>query len=228
MSHDTAAIRVGAEKDLRDANLRGVYLRLADVRDADVRDAYLRDANLHRADLRGADLQGADLRDANLHRADLRDADLRDADLRDADLQDADLRGADLRGADLQEAYLRDANLRNADLPAYERLSDSDSFVAYKGCKGHVVKLEVPADAERVSSLIGSKCRAEYANVIEVLNENGEPCDSTVAYGWYDESFEYREGETVDPDSWDDDIRVQCTHGIHIYPTKREAIDAVR
>jgi hypothetical protein len=34
---------------------------------------------------------------------------------------------------------------------------------------------------------------------------------------------EYREGQMVYPDSYDDDIRVDCTHGIHFWLTRREA-----
>lgn len=179
--------------------------------------------------LRGADTgQRADLRDATLRHADLRDADLRDADLWGADLRDAVLRGAVLRGATLRDAVLRGADLEGATLPAYERLPDDGSFTAYKGCNGHVVKLHVPADAARVSAITSPKCRVEYAEVAEVLDADGEPCEATEATGWYDDSFVYAESETVEPDGWDDDTRVACTHGIHVYPTLREAVEAAR
>ena len=63
------------------------------------RDAALRGANLAKARLAGVDLSGADLRDANLTGADLRKANLRRAVLHNADLTGADLQGADLTGA---------------------------------------------------------------------------------------------------------------------------------
>lgn len=135
---------------------------------------------------------------------------------------------ADLRGADLRDANLQGADLRDANLPAYERLPEDGEFIAFKGCVDHVVKLSVPADADRASSLVGPKCRAEYVQVLEVLDNSGEPCEAIEAVGWYDSETVYREGEAVHPDDWDSDIRVQCTHGIHLYPTKREAIEDVR
>ena len=33
----------------------------------------------------------------------------------------------------------------------------------------------------------------------------------------------YRNGELTYPDSYDDDIRVGCSHGIHFFITKAEA-----
>jgi len=192
------------------------------VRSGEVKDlegADLSDADLRRADLWNADLQGADLREVNL-----REANLRWAGLSDAHLQHADLRWADLRGADLWNATLWDATL-----PVYERLPETGDFTAYKGCRGHVVKVRVPAGVERVSALTGPKCRAEVVEVVEVLDAEGNECDATEASSWYDDGETvYREGKRVEPDDWDDDIRVECTHGIHIYPTKREAVEAVQ
>ena len=39
----------------------------------------------------------------------------------------------------------------------------------------------------------------------------------------HDPSFIYRVGETVKPDRYDDDVRVECTSGIHFFITKPEA-----
>ena len=33
----------------------------------------------------------------------------------------------------------------------------------------------------------------------------------------------YRVGKTVESDSYDDDIRVECSHGIHFFLTRKEA-----
>jgi hypothetical protein len=34
---------------------------------------------------------------------------------------------------------------------------------------------------------------------------------------------EYVEGATYHPDTYDDDIRVECTHGVHFFLTREEA-----
>ena len=163
---------------------------------------------------------GADLRDANLRGADLQGANLQGANLRGAYLLSADLRGANLRGANLRDAYLRDAylqranllsaDLRGAKLPHFQICPEEGSFVAYKKVDTGVIKLEIPSKAKRTSSLIGRKCRAEYVRVLEGSGRSGRGGD-------------YKEGEIVYPDSYDDDIRVECTNGIHFFMTRKEA-----
>jgi hypothetical protein len=203
--YDIQKIRDGKEKELEKAGLRYANLRDADLRDADLRGANLRDANL-----RGADLRGADLRYANLRDADLRGADLRGADLRGANLRDADLRGADLTGADLT----------GADLTGQSLVPSEGSFVAWKaGCDG-LIKVRIPADANRISSLTSRKCRAEFVEVLEI-----EPDDKSqdCVHGWREEDLEYRPGETITAHDWDDDRRFDCRPGIHFFIEKAEA-----
>jgi hypothetical protein len=45
----------------------------------------------------------------------------------------------------------------------------------------------------------------------------------TVGIGMHDGKTRYIAGERVEADGWDDDIRVECTHGIHFFVTLREA-----
>lgn len=158
-----------------------------------------------------ADLAGAVLRDAALAGADLAGADLRGADLTDADLTGADLRGADLRGAVLTRA-------KNAGLAiAQTRILPAGDLVGWKKCQGgRIVKLRIPADAKR-SHAFGRKCRAEYADVLEVI---GASSATTQDHG---PKTEYRVGQRVTPDSWDDDWTQECSHGIHFFITREEA-----
>ena len=225
----------GQRADLTRANLAYAYLTRADLTDA-----YLTRANLYGADLTDADLTRANLAYAILTRADLTDAYLTRADLTGADLTGADLRGADLTGADLTGADLTRANLYGADLtranltganltyanltgaklPAFSHCPEEGQFIAYKKLAGGVVaKLQVPAKAKRASSLVGRKCRAEYVKVLSLSN------GATEARSKHDTTVVYRVGEIVRPDSYDDDIRVECTHGIHFFITRKEAED---
>jgi hypothetical protein len=183
--------------------------------------ANLYGADLYGADLYGADLYGANLRDASLRGADLHGANLRGADLRGADLRYADLHGADLRGANLYGADLRDASLRgakNAELAiAATRILPEGDLIGWKKCSGDViVKLRIPADARR-SHAFGRKCRAEFAEVLEVIG--GDKGTSL----HYPASCEYVRGTTVRADSWDEDWTNECSNGIHFFITRAEA-----
>ena len=200
--------------DLKGAYLRGAYLRGADLRGADLTGADLREAYLRGADLRGAYLRGADLTGADLRGAYLRGADLTGAYLTEADLKGAYLRGADLTGTSLARAYLEGADLTGANLPNFQICPQEGGFYAWKKLNTGVVKIYIPEDAQRTSSLVGRKCRASHVKVI-----SGPEGESPT----HDIKLTYRVGEIVYADSYDPDIRVECTHGIHFFMTKEEA-----
>jgi len=174
-------------------------------------------AYLQGADLRGANLQGADLRRANLQGADLRRAYLQGAYLQGADLRRAYLRGAYLQRANLQGADLQGAYLRGADLGHYSIVPEKGAFIGWKKLSNNsIVKLQIPAKAQRVGGLTGRKCRAEWVKVLDIIGS-----DSGSSY--YTENTKYQIGGTVKPDKFDDDIRVECTNGIHFFLTRKEA-----
>ena len=226
--------------DLRGADLRGADLRDANLRYADLGGAYLRDANLSDADLSGADLHGADLCGAYLRGADLCGAYLRGADLRGADLHGADLSGAYLHGADLCGAYLRGADLRYADLRYADlrdaNLSDANNitfiplfcpsdgeFIGWKKVNDKLIRLLIPSDARRSSST-SNKCRCDKAKVLEITDLDGNhPISSITNYNYAETS--YVVGEMVYPDSFDENRWNECSHGIHFFINKQEAIN---
>lgn len=199
----------GKRADLQDADLRR-----ADLQGADLRGADLQGADLRRADLRGADLRGVSLRGADLREADLRGADLWEADLRDTDLQGVDFRRADLRGADLQGAKNAESALARMVVPSEGDIIGWKKAWTPSG-EPCIVKLRIPEAAKR-SNATGRKCRAEYAEVLEVFGAEYAKSD-------YDGSVKYRPGQTVRPDSWDDNRWNECSHGIHFFITRTEA-----
>ncbi|MGN6772504.1 MAG: DUF5758 domain-containing protein [Rhizobiaceae bacterium] len=90
-----------------------------------------------------------------------------------ANLYGADLYGANLSRANLSRANLSGANLscaKNADLViARTRILPDGDLIGWKKCSGDViVKLRIPETAKR-SHAFGRKCRAEYADVLEVI-----------------------------------------------------------
>ena len=153
-------------------------------------------------------------------RADLRNADLRNADLRNADLSYAYLRNADLSYADLSYAYLRNAKNIPPLVEAVTSILPAGEIVGWKMAHGALVKLSIPADARR-SNATGRKCRCDKATVLSIT-KYGEEVESAISD--HDADFVYRVGETVTPDSFDEDRWDECSHGIHFFITKEEAI----
>ena len=147
-------------------------------------------------------------------RANLADADLASANLARANLAGADLAGANLARANLADAYLAGAKGTAKKLPHFQL--PAGDLIGWKRCGGHIVKLLIPADAKRTASLVGRKYRAEFAKVLEI--DGAEE-----AVSGHDCATVYRVGETVRPDSYDDNPLVECTHGIHWFATRAEA-----
>ena len=152
---------------------------------------------------------------ANLRYADLRSADLRYADLNSADLNSADLRSANLHSADLRSALY---NEHTAFLAL--QCPEEGEFIGWKRVKSCIVKLLIPADAQR-SSATTRKCRASKAHVLAIYDKDGNEKESVMSDNYVPTT--YKVGEDVIPDSWDDDRWNECSHGIHFFITRREA-----
>lgn len=137
-----------------------------------------------------------------------------------ADLRDADLRDVNLRRANLQGAILRDADLKRI-VAQTQVVPPEGSFIAWKkGREDSIIKLKIPAGAKRLTALNSRKCRAESATVLGIWR-GGRKVKQCV--GLHDSNFVYEVGKTMLPDSFDDDPRVECSHGIHFFITREEA-----
>ena len=162
------------------------------------------------ADLTGADLTGADLTGAYLKGADLKGADLTGADLKGAYLTGADLTGADLKGAN--------------DIPYVPYACPSDgAFIGWKKVYNFLIKLEIPEDAKRCSAT-SLKCRCDKAKVIKITNLDETQEYDSVTNNNYEE-LTYEVDEMVYPDSFDEDRWNECSHGIHFFINKQDAIN---
>jgi hypothetical protein len=195
----------GSRANLYGANLKGANLQGANLQGANLQGAYLDGAYLYGANLYGANLEGANLYGANL----------KGANLQGANLKGANLKGANLKGANLQGAYLDEKTV----LPAFQ-ICEGD-LIVYKKIQGRIVTLAIPKDAKRTASIIGRKCRAEYALVLDIEGHSSVASDGC----GHGPSTTYEEGKEVRPDSYDDDWRVECSHGIHFFLTRKEAED---
>jgi hypothetical protein len=184
--------------------------------------------NLSEANLSWADLSGTNLSGTNLSEADLSWADLSGANLFRANLSGANLSWADLSGTNLSEADLYWAELSGAtNIPDSARLlttivPEDGPFFGWKKCRGEkgvgavLVKVAIGSNARR-SNATGRKCRAEYVKVLEVIG--GE-----VGFSSYDDGkTEYRKGQVVRCDHWEENRWIECGGGIHFFLTRAEA-----
>jgi hypothetical protein len=84
----------------------------------------------------------------------------------------------------------------------------------------------ISADAKRTSSLVGRKCRAFIATPLEFYDENRNILkDVDFAYSWWDQKFRYNKNNPTMADGWNDDVRIECTNGIHFFMTFDEAVE---
>ena len=132
-----------------------------------------------------------------------------------ADLSRADLSGAYLSGADLSRANLSGAE--NGDLSiAQTRILPDGDLIGWKKCSDEVVvKLRIPTEAKR-SHAFGRKCRASFVEVLEVIG-------AEIGISRHDGKTEYRVGERVTPDAFDENWQDECSSGIHFFITREEA-----
>ena len=145
-------------------------------------------------------------------------ANLADANLVGANLADANLARANLAGAYLADAYLADAYLaraKNIKLPAFQIPQEGELIVYKKLHNGAVCKLRIPPESRRTASVVGRKCRAEFAEVIEGEGKSWRTDGDHV--------IDYAPGTVVNADKYDDNPLVECAGGIHFFLTREEA-----
>ena len=193
--------------------------------------ANLYGANLYGANLYGANLDGANLTRANLTRANLDGANLGGANLDGANLTRANLGGANLDGANLGGANLDGANLYGANLDGANNIPfvpfacpSDGAFIGWKKVNNCLVMLEIPEDARRCSCT-SQKCRCDKAKVLGITNLDTNEVVSEIKNTSYSPVVTYVVGEMVYPDSFDENRWNECSHGIHFFINKQNAID---
>ena len=206
---------------LNRASLDGANLNGASLDRASLDGANLNRANLNRASLNGANLNRASLDGASLNRASLDVASLNRASLDGANLNGANLYGASLNGASLNGASLDGAT--NIPFVPYACPSDG-SFIGWKKVDNCLVMLEIPEDARRCSCT-SQKCRCDKAKVLGITNLDTNESVSEIKNTSYSPAVTYVVGEMVYPDSFDENRWNECSHGIHFFINKQNAVD---
>ena len=141
-------------------------------------------------------------------------------------LQEAVRQAANLGGADLRDANLRGADLGDAKSIPYIPLNcpSEGAFTGWKKVGDYLIELEIPADARRLSS-ISYKCRCDKALVKSITLLNDSSCQIEAVVNNSYKECHYKVGELVVPDSFDEDRWNECSHGIHFFINKQDAIN---
>ena len=223
--------------NLKYASLNDVIFYKSDLRKANFCNASLQHTNLSYTDCRGATLNDADIFNSNLTHADFGDASLVGAYLPHSNLTRADFRGTNLGWANLRDCVFYDTDLRDCNfiyanlrgskyIPYIPFQCPSDgAFVGWKKVNNVLIKLEIPADAKR-SSATTNKCRCDKAKVLGFYDTLGvNELDMTELVNDRYEKCKYVKGEMVYPDSFDEDRWNECSHGIHFFVNKQDAIN---
>ena len=122
-------------------------------------------------------------------------------------------------------ADLCGANLRSADLRFIPINCPSDgAFVGWKKVQDKLIKLLIPEDAKRCSATT-YKCRCDKAQVLAITSLDEESSFDSVTNVAYIPSIEYKVGEMVYPDKFDEDRWNECSNGIHFFINKQDAIN---
>ena len=137
-----------------------------------------------------------------------------------------DVEGWENMKANLCGANLRGANLRGAkNVPFFPyACPDFGMFIGFKKAHKHIVVLEIPEDARRLSAA-GRKCRCDKAKVLEIQNLDGSKSELLEIESDYDSSFVYKIGEIVEVENFDEDRWNECSTGIHFFINRQEAVD---
>lgn len=74
----------------------------------------------------------------------------------------------------------------------------------------------IPSDAKRLNAFGSRKCRASKVRCVELLGD-------TEGYDMLTGRLLYKVGDEVVPDSFDEDLREECSNWIHFFITRIEA-----
>lgn len=146
----------------------------------------------------------------------------------------ADIKSGNLRELSAQTALpLNEALLVFKFVDVCEAGTIPSQRNGFNGCRAKklgraVIALKIPVDAKRVKAEFSSdhKCRASKAEVLGVIKTNVRWNKKLTLFSWWRPTFQYIIGKEVKPDHFDGDKDIECSNGIHFYPTALQALKA--
>lgn len=238
--------------DFSNASLCNVDFSGVDLSDANFSGCTMIGCKFDNSYLSDTDFSHARLYDVKFTKAKLIRANFEYAGIETSDFDDSWLGGANFYKAaicfsDFVNCTISDntcffgCSLRGVKNMPYMPMAcpDEGEFIGWKMCTTDytseltennvfIVKLRIPADAKRSSS-VGRKCRASKAEVLAIYNMKGEDVSAYVTpHSFFDPSVEYQVGAVVETKhQFDDDRWTECASGIHFFMNRREAMDYV-
>lgn len=216
-------------EDIRFVNskFKGCEIMDSDLAKAEFKDVIFEDVAFFHNDMRAIGFFNTQLKEVDIEKCAMLDCGFKSVSFEDVYIYSSNLDGSALR-----ESNFSDVSLQNV-FGTYSACPEEGSFIGFKKlCDKEryetlICKLEIPADAKR-SSAFSRKCRCSKAKVLEILgmdNENKFTIPVKKGYSTHEPAFEYKVGEMVYPDSFDEDRWNECSSGIHFFITKQEAIN---
>lgn len=132
-----------------------------------------------------------------------------------SNLQGCNFKNADLRFTNLIGANLRDADITNTKFSPYLICPQSGSFQAFKKTTAGIIKVLIPARANRLNAITSRKIRVSEFKVL-----SGPGCGGT---GTHYPGKPYLKGQTYKAPGFNDDVRLECAEGLHVFLTEQEA-----
>ena len=192
-------------------------MRNKDFRNADFSKLDFRNASFDSASFYSASFDSASFDSASFDSASFYSASFDFASFVSARFDSASFYSARFYSASFDKAQVRALLRQYKNITSLaQRPPRRGAFTAWKKCNsGVLVKLHIPADAKR-SSATGKKCRASHAVVIQVKG-------AEYGVSQHDNKTEYRIGQTVHCDKWENSRWIECGGGIHFFMSYREA-----
>lgn len=215
-------------KDFKGKRIVGVVYRNEDFSGADFSGAELVNVVFRKCDFRGADFSGLQLEDVAFEEC------LFDVIVVDDFWSTVEL--AQFYKANIRTLYETVRNkfgkyytvlpqniscpvdTSGQELIVYKKIHVDADFVCYGNA---VAKLRIPADAERITYK-GDKCRASYAQVLEIKDGLGNSYDIGCS-AFYPITQEYVVDHMIYANSFDSNPLTVCSNGIHFFLTEEEA-----
>lgn len=218
--------------DLKGLNLSGLDFSWLNMSDCD-----FSNSNLENCNFEGCILYNTDFYHANIKQCNFTCSEFVHAEFTDADATNACFKNAYFLCCDFEYAELANADFKNAKMIVADNLSLSahvpnfpmtcpevGSFVGWKKCGSHIVKLLIPEDAKRSSST-DRKCRCNKATVLNIESIDGKTACCLQVSSNFNKNFKYKIGETVEVDDFCEDRYKECAPGIHFFINRQEAVD---